>query len=79
MNKKHIVNQILQWSGTTCIIIMQAIMSLYPELHPLNIFFSLFGTLLFLTWSIRVKNLPQAVVNAFSALVCFAGLVKYLL
>jgi hypothetical protein len=71
------INHVLQWAGTTCLITMYVIMSFFPELHPWNIVCGLAGGSLYLAWSYRQANKPQMIVNAAGILVCAAGLVKF--
>jgi phosphomannomutase len=60
MNK---TNEIIQWTGTVFILTMYVIMSYYPELHPYNIMMGLLGGLCYFTWTVRVKNYPQMLIN----------------
>ena len=71
------VNHILQWLGTACLIAMYVVMSYFPELHPVNIMLGLAGGCLYFTWSVRVKNRPQQIVNLAGILVCVGGLIRY--
>ena len=71
------VNHILQWLGTACLIAMYIVMSYYPEHYPLNIVLGLAGGSFYLLWSLRVKNRPQQLVNAAGILVCVGGLIRY--
>ena len=71
------VNHILQWLGTACLIAMYVVMSYFPELHPVNIMLGLAGGLCYFTWSVRVKNRPQQIVNLAGILVCVGGLIRY--
>jgi hypothetical protein len=70
------VNHVLQWLGTTSLIVMYLIMSFFPHLYPWNIVAGLFGGTFYLAWSYRVANKPQILVNAAGVLVCIAGLAK---
>ena len=72
----QMINHTLQWLGTGCLITMYVIMSFYPELYPINIILGCFGGLFYFTWSFRVANKPQMLVNAAGILVCLAGLIK---
>ena len=72
------MNNALQWLGTACIIVMYVLMSFFPNLYPVNIVAGLCGGALFLAWSIRVGNKPQAIVNFVGVLVCIGGLFKFL-
>jgi hypothetical protein len=72
------LNSILQWAGTTALITMYIVMSFFPNLYPVNIACGLVGGLLYLAWSIRVRNSAQVFVNLAGVLVCCAGLYKAL-
>lgn len=71
------INTLLQWAGTACLISMYVVMSYFPELHPVNIMLGLAGGVLYFTWSVREKNRPQQIVNAAGILVCVGGLIRY--
>ena len=71
------VNHILQWLGTACLIAMYVVMSYFPELHPVNIMLGLAGGCLYFAWSMRVANKPQMLVNGAGIAVCVGGLIKY--
>jgi hypothetical protein len=77
MNKANRLNEAIQWLGTSFILAMYVIMSYFPTLHPWNIVFGLLGGCCFLTWTIRVGNRPQMLINAVAILVCVGGLIKY--
>ncbi len=70
-------NDVIQWIGTLNILLMYVIMSYFPELHPWNIVFGLIGGVCFFTWTIRVNNRPQQLINAVAILVCVGGLFKH--
>ena len=70
------INQILQWMGTTALIIMYVLMSFYPELHPWNIVAGLIGGVCYFTWTLRVANKPQMIVNAAGIIVCAMGILR---
>jgi hypothetical protein len=70
------INQILQWMGTTALIIMYVLMSFYPELHPWNIVAGLIGGVCYFTWTLRVANKPQMIVNAAGITVCAMGILR---
>jgi hypothetical protein len=71
------INTLLQWAGTACLISMYVVMSYFPELHPVNIMLGLAGGLCYFTWSVREKNRPQQIVNLAGILVCVGGLIRY--
>jgi hypothetical protein len=70
------LNNILQWAGTTALLCMYILMSFYPHLHPWNIVCGVLGGLLYLAWCIRVRNSPQLVVNLVAIAIGLAGLYK---
>jgi hypothetical protein len=55
---------------------MYVIMSFFPHLHPWNIVAGCLGGIFYFTWSTRVANRPQMIVNAAGIVVCIAGLIK---
>jgi len=73
MNLK--TNDIIQWAGTACFLVMYTLMSL--DMYPWNIVAGSLGGLLYLTWSVRVRNRPQIVTNVVGITICAAGLIKY--
>ena len=69
-------NNILQWAGTVCLLTMYVLMSFFPHLHPYNIVAGVFGGLLYLIWTLRVRNMPQLIVNAVAMGIGLAGIYK---
>jgi hypothetical protein len=76
-NGPLMINATLQWLGTACLIAMYVVMSYFPEHYPLNIVLGLAGGICYFTWSLRVANKPQQLVNAAGILVCIGGLIRY--
>ena len=70
------LNNILQWAGTVCLLTMYTLMSFFPTLHPWNIVAGIAGGVLYLTWTVRVANKPQLIVNAVAITIGLAGLYK---
>lgn len=70
------LNDVLQWAGTVCLLTMYTLMSFYPHLHPWNIVAGVCGGACYLTWTIRVSNRPQMLVNAVAITIGLAGLFK---
>lgn len=70
------LNNALQWAGTTALITMYILMSFYPHLHPWNIVAGCVGGVLYFAWSLRTANRPQQLVNLAGIVVCLAGLYK---
>ena len=60
MNK---ANDIIQWVGTVFVLAMYTVMNFFPELAPWNIVFGLLGALAYFTWTVRVRNYPQMLIN----------------
>jgi len=68
------LNNILQWAGTVCLLTMYVLMSFFPTLHPWNIVAGVLGGVFYLTWTVRVANKPQLIVNAVAIAIGLAGL-----
>ena len=73
------INTVLQWSGTTSLMVMYVIMSFFPELYPWNLVAGCTGGVLYFAWSYRTQNTPQMIVNAAGVLVTILGLVRFFL
>jgi hypothetical protein len=69
-------DDLLQWTGTACLLAMYTLMSFYPHLHPWNIVAGLCGGACYLAWTIRVANKPQMIVNAVAIAIGLAGLFR---
>ena len=70
------LNNILQWSGAVAIIAMHILNAIGPSAYPYNIVAAFAGTVLFLVWTIRVRNAPQFTVNVVALAIGFVGLYK---
>jgi energy-converting hydrogenase Eha subunit E len=70
------VNDILQWTGAVFIIIGHVCNAIGPSVYPYNIVAFTLGTIMFMAWTIRVKNRPQLVVNMVAIVTCIIGLVN---
>lgn len=70
------LNEVLQWTGTACLLVMYALMSFYPDLHPWNIVAGICGGACYLTWTVRVANQPQMLVNIVAITIGAAGLLR---
>ena len=70
------LNNILQWAGTVCLLTMYVLMSFFPQLHPYNIVAGVCGGVLYLAWTMRVRNVPQLIVNAVAIGIGLAGIYK---
>ena len=73
MTRREIDNA-LQWAGTVCLLTMYVLMSFFPHLHPWNIVAGVCGGVLYLTWTVRVANKPQMIVNGVAIAIGLAGL-----
>jgi hypothetical protein len=71
-----LINSALQWTGTVALLTMYTLMSFAPHLHPWNIVAGLVGGVCYLTWTLRVHNRPQMIVNAVAIAIGLAGLFK---
>lgn len=69
------VDNMLQWTGTVCILLMYVLMNFFRELQ-LDALAGLLGGVCYLAWTIRVANKPQMLVNAVAITVCAVGLFK---
>ena len=70
------IDNALQWAGTACLLTMYVLMSFFPHLHPWNIVAGVCGGVLYLTWTVRVANKPQMIVNGVAIAIGLAGLFK---
>jgi len=69
-----LINSILQWSGAVAIIAMHILNAVGPSAYPYNIIAAFVGTVLFLAWTVRVRNAPQFTVNIVALAIGFVGL-----
>jgi hypothetical protein len=69
-----LLNSILQWSGAVAIIAMHILNAVGPSAYPYNIVAAFVGTVLFLAWTVRVRNAPQFTVNVVALAIGFVGL-----
>ena len=69
-------NDIIQWIGAVFIIIGHICNAMGPDAYPYNIVAFTLGTVMFLTWTIRVMNKPQMTVNIVAIVTCLIGLVN---
>jgi hypothetical protein len=70
------INSLVQWAGTACFMCMYSIMSFRPDLHGYSILAGFCGGLLYMIWSLRVRNWPQTLTNSVSITICAVGLFK---
>jgi hypothetical protein len=70
------IDETLQWTGAVAIIAGHSLNAVGPSMYPYNVVVFAVGTVAFLTWAVRVRNKPQAVVNLVSLAIGLAGLYK---
>ena len=68
------LDEVLQWTGAVAIIAGHVLNAIGPSMHPYNIIVFALGTVMFLTWAVRVANKPQAVVNVVALAIGLVGL-----
>jgi hypothetical protein len=73
---KSKINETLQWTGAVAIIAMHVLNALGPEAYPYNIIAAFVGTVAFLAWTVRVRNLPQFTVNVIALAIGLVGLYR---
>ena len=69
-------DELLQWAGAVAIVAGHVLNAIGPSVYPYNIIVFAVGTILFLTWAVRVRNKPQAMVNVVSLAIGLVGLYK---
>ena len=69
-------NDTLQWIGAFFIIAGHIFNAIGPSVYPYNIVMFTLGTVFFLTWTLRVNNRPQMIVNVVAITTCLSGLVN---
>ena len=72
------LDEMLQWAGTACFMIMYTTMSFFKEEHLLQLTAGCMGGALFLVWSLRVANKQQIIVNVTGVTITLIGLYKAL-
>ena len=71
MNK---TNELIQWLGTFFILAMYVVMNVFPERILYIQLMGLLGATAFFTWTIRVRNYPQMLINGVAIALCCLGL-----
>jgi uncharacterized membrane protein YjjB (DUF3815 family) len=69
-----LINNVLQWAGAVAIILMHVLNAVGPSAYPWNIVAAFLGTVLFLAWTVRLRNAPQFTVNVVALAIGFVGL-----
>lgn len=72
------INEVLQWAGAACFMVMYTTMSFFKEQHVLQLTAGCLGGALFLVWSLRVANKQQTIVNVTGVAITLVGLYKAL-
>ena len=72
------LNEVLQWAGTACFLVMYTVMSFFKELHLVQLIAGCMGGSLFLIWSLRVANKQQTIVNITGVTITLIGLYRAL-
>jgi hypothetical protein len=72
------LNEVLQWAGTACFMVMYTTMSFFKELHTVQLIAGCMGGALFLIWSLRVANKQQTIVNVTGVTITLIGLYRAL-
>lgn len=72
------LNDLLQWSGATLIVLGHVLNAIGPAVHPWNIAVFGLGTVAFLWWALRVAAKPHIMVNAISVAIGIVGLFRAL-
>jgi hypothetical protein len=75
LKNQHTINEALQWIGAVFIILGHSLNAV-GNLDPWNIVAFFLGTIAFLTWTIRVGNRPQGLVNVIAMATCLLGLLR---
>ena len=68
------VDEALQWTGAVAIIAGHVLNAVGPSMYPYNIAVFAVGTVAFLAWAYRVRNVPQGVVNVVALTIGLVGL-----
>ena len=76
MITQRLIDETLQWTGAVAIIAMHVLNAMGPEAYPYNIIAAFVGTVAFLAWTVRVRNLPQFTVNVIALAIGLVGLYK---
>lgn len=70
------LDEMLQWVGAVFIIAGHSLNAVGPAAYPYNIVAFFTGTILFMAWSLRVRNRPQLLVNVVALSIGATGLYK---
>ena len=70
------VNEVIQWVGAVFIIAGHSLNAVGPAAYPWNIVTFFAGTVVFLIWTLRVRNRPQMLVNVVALGIGATGLIR---
>ncbi len=70
-------NELIQWTGTVFVLLMYLVMNVFPQHIVFIQLFGLLGAVSFFTWTLRVRNYPQMVINVVAMTLCVVGLLKH--
>lgn len=68
-------NDAIQWVGVV-FIVLGHVFNAMGTMDPWNVVVFTIGTIMFLTWGLRVRNKPQIAVNVVSVVICLLGLYR---
>ena len=69
-------NETIQWLGTAFILTMYVISNFFTGYDNLRNSVALVGGLCFFTWSYRVQNRQQMIINGVAIILCVVGLFR---
>lgn len=67
-------NELIQWVGTVFILGMYVVSNFFKGYDDLRNAMALVGALCFFTWSYRVANKQQMIINGVAIALCLVGL-----
>lgn len=70
-------NELIQWVGTAFVLLMYLVMNVFPQHIVFIQLFGLLGAVSFFTWTLRVRNYPQMVINVVAMTLCVVGLLRH--
>lgn len=68
------INDVLKWTATVLILVGAVLTSL--AIDPINIYFMNVGTLVWLIWSLKIKDKALIVVNAGLLIIYLGGVLR---
>ena len=67
-------NELIQWIGTAFILTMYVVSNFFKGYDDLRNGVALVGAICFFTWSYRVANKQQMIINGVAIAICLVGL-----